>query len=71
LYNGKSDISRDWSEWDFILLNGPIKVYESIDKIEEKYGVIIKSIHSGKSMSYNKNDSKEMRILKLRNYRKK
>jgi hypothetical protein len=48
LYNGKSDNSRDWSECDFILLNGPLKIYEFIDKKEEKYGVIVKSIHSGK-----------------------
>lgn len=53
------------------MLNGPLKVYEFIDKIEEKYGVIIKSIHSGKSMIYNENDPKEMRNLLIEELYKK
>ena len=65
LHNEKNDIPKNWSVWDFILLNGPLKVYEFIDKIQEKYEVKVKSIHSGKSMIYSENDPKEMRNLKI------
>ena len=71
LHNEKNDYPKDWSEWDCIILNGPLKVYEFIDKIEEKYEVIIKSIHSGKSMIYNISDPKEMRNLEIEELYKK
>jgi len=65
LHNEKNDIPKDWTEWDSIILNGPLTISEFISNIEEKYKVIIKSIHSEKSMIYNENDKKEIKNFKV------
>ena len=65
LHNEIIDIPKDWSVWDSIIFNGPLKVSELINKIEEKYNVLIKSIYSGKSMIYNDDDQKEIKNLKI------
>ena len=65
LHNNILDIPKNWTEWDFIILNGPLKISEFIKEIEEKYKVIVKSIHSGKSMIYRENDPKEYANMKV------
>lgn len=57
-HNKENDIPKGWTEWDSIIINGPLKISEFIDKIEKQYEVKIKSIHSGKSMIYKRNDPK-------------
>lgn len=65
LHNDKNDVPKNWTVWDSIILNGPLKISEFIDEIEKKYKVIIKSIYSGKSMIYKENESKENKSLKI------
>lgn len=65
LHNKKNDIPKGWSVWDYIILYGPLTISEFIYKIEEKYEVIIKSIHSRKSMIFTESDSKGSRNMKV------
>ena len=65
LHSESNDIPKDWTVWDSILLYGPLTIKEFINKIEEKYLVKIKSIHSGKAMIYEINSQKEFENLKV------
>lgn len=65
LHNEKIHFPKNWTEWDSLILNGPLNISEFIINIEEKYKVSIKSIHSEKSMIYNENDSEEIKNFKV------
>ena len=66
LHNEINDIPTNWTLWDSIIVNGPLKISEFIKEIEEKYEVKIKSIHSGKSMIYREDDPKEYLNMKVK-----
>ena len=65
LHSEINDIPKDWTVWDSILLYGPLTIKEFINKIEEKYIVKIKSIHSGKAMIYEINTQEKFKNLKV------
>lgn len=65
LHNKNNDIPKDWTFWDSIIINGPLKISEFINEIEIKYKIIVMSIHSGKSLIFDINDSKEMADYKV------
>ena len=66
LHSEKNDIPQGWSDWDSILLKGPMKISEFISEIETKYNVKINSIHSGKSMIYTCNDPEDIKDLSVK-----
>ena len=66
LHSEKNDIPQGWSDWDSILLKGPMRVSEFIREIETKYNVKINSIHSGKAMIYKFNDPEEIKDLSIK-----
>ena len=67
LHSEKKDIPSGWSEWDSIIIKGPLKMKEFIKELENKYNIKIISVHSGKAMIYEDNDSEEMKNLTVEN----
>ena len=65
LHNKNNDIPKDWTVWDSIIINRPLKIFEFINEIEKKYNIEIISILSGKSMIFDISDSKEMANFKV------
>ena len=52
IHNVIYDIPSGWSEWDSILLYGPLMIKDFINNIEQKYNVKLLSIFIGKAMIY-------------------
>ena len=65
LHNKCNDVPKDWTAWDSIIINGPLKISEFMNEIEKKYNIEIISIISGKSLIFDNKDSKEMADYKV------
>ena len=65
LHSEKNDIPKGWSNWDFIILKGPLKIRDFINELENKYKIKINSIHSGNSMIYKNSDPEETKDLSV------
>ena len=65
LHSEKSDIPKGWSNWDFIILKGPLKIRDFINELENIYKIKINSIHSGNSMIYKNSDPEETKDLSV------
>jgi len=53
LHENENDIPKGWSIWNFIVINGPLKISEFVFHFKENYEVNVEIILSGKYYFYN------------------